>query len=177
MQHPHRWINPQFRIYWFRFFIQTSLIVIFVFLVMMALVYGRAKPMDVLSAIGASSIAASAFVVFALPAAPIGLPHRLFGSYVIAMLSGIVWHYLGCSIGTEHLAMSTPVRCLASALSAGTTMFLMAFFDFEHPPAMGLALGLVIDAWDDWTLFVVIVAVLVLCTIKLLIKRWFINLL
>ncbi len=177
MRKKYLWINPHFRQHAFRFFFQTFLIVAFMFFLLLALVYGRTKPMDVLTAIGVSSVAASAFIVFALPSSQVSMPHRIFGGYTIAIICGVVWYFLGQELSRISGWPPTPVRCLTSAMSAGSTMLLMALFDFEHPPAMGLALGLVMDTWDDWTLFVVIVAVLVLCTLKFLLRRWFINLL
>ena len=173
----YHWINPSFKRYWLRFFIQTLFIVVFMFLVMLTLIYGSTKHMDVLSAIGASSIAASAFNVFALPSSPVAMPHRIFGSYIIAIISGMGWHFVSPDLSKDLILSLTCSRCLASALSAGTTMLLMALLDFEHPPAMGLALGLVMDIWNDWTLFVVLIAVLALCAIKILLRSWLIDLL
>ena len=173
----YQWINPHFRRYFLRFFFQTIFIVVFMLFVMVALIYGRTKPMDVLSAIGASSVAASAFIVFALPASQVSMPHRIFGSYVIAIICGISWHFLIPYINDIFPIGAMPARCVASAFSTGCTMLLMAMLDFEHPPAMGLALGLVMDVWDDWTLFIVIIAVLMLCVLKVMLRRWFINLL
>jgi CBS-domain-containing membrane protein len=171
-------LNVQFREHWLRFVTQTLMIVVFMFFVMMALIFGeKGHQLDVLTAIGASSLSASAFIVFALPSGAVAQPHRVLVSYVIAMVCGVSWHFFIPYIGAALPITSGVAACFGSALAAGCTMLLMAAFDFEHPPAMGLSVGLAMDVWDWWTLCVVLVGILVLCFAKYVFRGWLINLL
>ena len=171
------WVNAQFKKHGWHFIFQSLLIFIYVFVLLMGLMYGRSPNLDILSAIGATSLASSAFMVIGLPKSNGAAPFRIFVGYALAGFSGMAWHYIA------HLTIHTygvPVifsNCITGALAASTAMLLMAIFDAEHPPAMGLALGLVLEFWDDWTLLVILIAVVVLCLIKILFGRWFINLL
>jgi hypothetical protein len=47
----------------------------------------------------------------------------------------------------------------------------------EHPPAAGFALGLVLQSWDYRTLVYVLVCVCLLAIIRLVLKRFLIDLL
>jgi len=176
MANRYQWFNPKFTNNLGHFFLQALLITVFMSCVLVGLMYGRGAAMSILTAIGATSVASSTFVVFAVPSSPVSLPHRVIGGYVIGILAGICWHFVVLSwshfFGTSDFVM----QCIAGGLAAGTAMFVMGLLDFQHPPTMGLALGLVMDSWDDRTLIVVIVAVLAMCLIKWLLRRWLLDL-
>jgi len=172
----YQWFNPKFTNNIGHFCLQALLITVFMFCVLLSLMYGRTGSISILTAIGATSVASSIFVVFALPGSSVALPHRVIGGYVIGILAGISWHY--AALSWTHF-FNTPdfiIHCVAGGCAAGTAMLVMGLLDFQHPPTMGLALGLVMDQWDDRTLIVVVVAVLVMCLIKWLLRRWLLDL-
>ena len=63
------------------------------------------------------------------------------------------------------------------ALAIGCTIFLMVLLNFEHPPACGMALGVVLNEFNLRVLFIVILGVAVLTALKTLLKPMLRNLL
>ena len=155
------------------FLIQSILVVVFMALVLLPL--GSIKA-DVVTAIGASTLAASVFILFALPNSPVAAIHRVIGAYFIALVLGILWHYIYMKVNT-NITNHPLALDLCGAFAVGTTVLIMALFDLIHPPTVGFSLALVIGPWNHYTIYVVIVAVIVLCLIKISLKNWFINLL
>ncbi|HHE04885.1 MAG TPA: HPP family protein, partial [candidate division WOR-3 bacterium] len=62
------------------------------------------------------------------------------------------------------------------ALSVGISLFLMAITDTEHPPAAGMALGLVINTWDYNTLLFIVGAVVVMYSVKRILRPLMVDL-
>jgi CBS-domain-containing membrane protein len=169
-------LNKNFSRHKGQFIVQIIIAVLFMFAVLLGLMLGRSAQLDVLSAIGATSLASSTFTVIALPRSPVSAPYRVFGGYALAAFVGVGWHFLArWGAGNIHLD-PVVLRCIAAAAAVGTAVLLMAILDCEHPPAIGLSVGLVLEFWDDWTLLVILIAVILLCVIKLLFGRWFVNL-
>ena len=63
------------------------------------------------------------------------------------------------------------------AMSVGLAIFLMVITDTEHPPAAGLALGLILNEWSFLTIVVVLVGIISLSVIKFILKPVLKNLL
>lgn len=166
-------VNPQARRNKWHFILQCILLVVVVFIIL--LVLGRLLVNDILGAVGASALAATAFISFILPDSPVAKPRRVIGSYLIASLVGVVGTYAAkyiVSPGGEYFIL---VHQVAGALGVGLTVFFMILFDYEHPPAVGFGLGLIIDYWDHWTFFLVGTFILFIVFIAWLLRDWLVS--
>ncbi len=118
-----------------------------------------------------STLGATIFVVFSLPHSYSSQPQRILGGYFWGTLIGITAHFIILIPGT----FTTPSVFLG-ALAAGLILFLMATTNTEHPPAAGLAIGLIYNNWEFSTILVIWGAVLYLSTMRFLLRHWLIDL-
>jgi CBS domain-containing membrane protein len=144
------------------------------------LVLGLVDHDTTLWAIGASSLASSAYLVFANPSAPVSRYHKVIGGYLIAVLVGLLVHILLHHIFT-HMSMDLGgiiprMFWITATIAVGLSMFLMVILGYEHPPAAGVALVLVLDTSDYYTLFVILGAAMVLAILKKLLKFTLVDL-
>ena len=126
-----------------------------------------------------ASLGASAFIAFTMPEAHVSWPRYLVGGYVVGLSVGVVFGLTFQWLGLPAEGNSRFVAEVAlGGLAVGVAIFLMVLLNFEHPPAAGIALGLVINpAWDVVTLGVIFSAVISLCLVKWLLRRYLRNLL
>jgi CBS-domain-containing membrane protein len=97
------------------------------------------------------------------------------------MTSGVAMQVLGDFIGRTA---GTPAwdqwpvhgAVLFGAAAVGLAIFLMVITNTEHPPAGGLALGVVLAEWDTVALVVPIVGIVALSLARLALKPILINL-
>jgi CBS-domain-containing membrane protein len=113
-----------------------------------------------------ASIASTTFIVFATPHSRWARLRYVVGGYLVGMLSGAFFYGLLCVID-RFFDFSLPYyEPILGALAVGLSLFLMLFFQVEHPPASALALALTIDEWSAWSLFVTVLALLCLNTYR-----------
>ena len=167
-----RFIDEKFKKYPEKYIYQSMMATLFIFIVMYFI--------DIIdhSAIVAS-MGASSFIVFTLPKQDIARPRLVLGGYFVGILVGILCCYFGVQIvgGQELLQKHNILRALLASVSVGLAIFIMVVTNTEHPPAAGIALGLVFNPWNIKTLLFIIIAALVLSCIKKLFHRWMIDLL
>jgi CBS-domain-containing membrane protein len=53
----------------------------------------------------------------------------------------------------------------------GTAIFVMCITDTEHPPAAGIALGMVLNPWNLLTLAVIAGSILIMTAVKVIFGR------
>jgi CBS-domain-containing membrane protein len=124
-----------------------------------------------------ASLGASTFIVFARPHHRQARPRALIGGYVIGTVSGCLCSVASAGLSSAPLPVAnTTLQTLFGALAVGLAFFGMVALQSEHPPAAGLALGLVINGWDLRTLAVVILGISSLAVIKTLTKPLLIDL-
>ncbi len=157
------------------YILQTLAAIVFMVLVLMAL--GTVGRHGLLGVVGASSLSATTFLVFAAPDTALTQPKHLLFSYMIAMIVGSYTHLAIEPLLVWATQMSQLSYEISAALAVGQAMFFMVLTDTEHPPAAGLALGVVIEVWDPVTLSVVLIAACALSIIKSVFARYLINLL
>lgn len=172
----HLHIARRLKRFKWHFLFQMLCAVLFVYLILLA--FGLFDRDRVLSGIGISSLCASIFIVFAMPDTKVARPSRILGGYAIAMLSGIFCHLLLPEITHEFLH-STPldIHLIVGAIAVTAAMLLMAIFDLQHPPASGLTLGLTIVKWDTGVFLIVSASILLLCAIRVFLKKYLVSLL
>lgn len=114
----------------------------------------------------AASLGSSAFIVFASP--------RSYSARLRSVIGGNIAGILTGALLTVILALSpfssspdwTAPRMVAGALAVALSMFVMSITDTEHPPASGLALGMVLSSWYWSNLLVIIAAVAFLSGVR-----------
>ena len=136
-----------------------------------------ATRMGILEAIGASSLASSICILFVTPSSVTSTPRHLIGGYLIALILGLSGYYVCMWLGkiTPHPGLFN-LHLICAALAVTGAIFFMVIFDATHPPAAGFALGLVIEAWDIWTILILTVAILLLATIRYTLRSVLIDL-
>lgn len=155
---------------------------ILVFLVILAFMYALKKVSiadAIVSAIGATSLGSSAFLAFVAHDTAMARPRRMISGYALGIVVGVFFslmfrHVTNCNNFDCHSVNS---EVLFAAGAAIVTMWLMAFFSSEHPPAIGIAIGLVLWSWKWPVLVVIMGAVLVIALLRYLLRPWLINLL
>ncbi|MGO1713214.1 MAG: HPP family protein, partial [Senegalia sp. (in: firmicutes)] len=65
---------------------------------------------------------------------------------------------------------------ITGALSVGVTSFIMTITNTEHPPAVGMALSLILTPWEFKTLFFVYLCIILMIVVKKLLKKQLIDL-
>ena len=123
-----------------------------------------------------AALGASAFIVFTMPTQYSSDPRRLIGGYIIGIIVGIIFYSLSTQLGNNLFENQTIIYVAFGALALGFAVFLMAVTNTEHAPAAGIALGLVISRWDYLTIIFIIIAILWLVGIKILLKKYLMDL-
>jgi len=153
-----------------RYFFQCALATGAVLVILMVL--------DVIAqAVIIASLGASSFIAFTMPHANVSRPRYLVGGYVCGMAAGIAMSAVGEAVGNPTVGEWT-VRgdVVFGATAVGLAIFLMVITDTEHPPAAGLALGVVLAQWNTLALVVPIVGIVALSVARLGMKPILINL-
>lgn len=156
---------------------QMGLAGLFIFCVLY--LFKNTSQKDVLWALGVSSLASSAFIVFTSPESRTASEHRVLCAYFINMAMGAITHYaLQFLLGPHH--MLVPSEFLIFSAFATIAVFLsvlfMVVFDVKHPPAVGICIILVIDMQRYYIIAVISISALVLAVIHLGLRRWLRNL-
>jgi len=124
-----------------------------------------------------ASLGASSFIAFTMPHANVSRPRYLVGGYVCGMAAGIAMNAVGEAVGDPTVGEWTVHGDVVfGAAAVGLAIFLMVITDTEHPPAAGLALGVVLAQWDTLALVVPIVGIVALSLARLAMKPILINL-
>ncbi len=125
------------------------------------------------------ALGASAFVIFTMPHRHVSDTRFLVGGYIVGIVTGTLCYWssrlLLWSSGSmidESMAIS-----FFAALAVGVAIFLMVITDTEHPPAAGLAMGLVLNDWNFQAVLIVMVGIAYLAGMKRWLKPFMIDLL
>lgn len=116
-----------------------------------------------------SSFGATAFIVFSLPKSPASSVKKVLGGYITGVVSGYLFHKMALVFTESNLIIFI-------GLAVGFSFFVMVILDMEHPPAAGMALGLVMDGFNLKVVFTVISGVIMLLLLKAMLKKFMINL-
>ncbi len=126
-----------------------------------------------------ASLGASAFIAFTMPQAHVSEPRYLVGGYVVGLVVGVAFGltFRWLPLPAEA-AWREGAEIVLGGLAVGVAIFIMVLTNTEHPPAAGIALGLVVNqTWDVVTLAVILSAIVSLCLVKWLLRRYLRNLL
>ncbi|MDY6959306.1 MAG: HPP family protein [Halobacteriota archaeon] len=101
------------------------------------------------NAVIVSSLGATTYVVFARPDSVTAKPRNVIGGHLVGAILGSLFSL----IPTSSFLASISVYSIA----IGISIFIMVVFDFEHPPAIGTTLGIIINGFS-YNLAVTVVA-------------------
>ncbi len=126
-------------------------------------------------ALGAGAMSSTAYIVFGSPSKKSAQMKSVLGGYLLAMFCGFFIQLI-LQFFIHYTSFASKDVCLAcfswfSALVVGLTLFVMALFDCEHPPAAGLAMMLVIDLRGDKLLLIILLSVLVISMIRVILRQ------
>ena len=124
-----------------------------------------------------ASLGASTFIAFAIPRSQHSEPRYMIGGYLVGILVGSSIGTLNASIYFSDIATAHFAMIVFAALATGLAMLVMVITKTEHAPAAALALGLVLNEWNLLTLFVVMMAIVVLSIFKRLVLPILLDLL
>ncbi len=138
-----------------------------------------------------AALASSAFVAFTIPQSHATDPRPMFGGYLVAMFIGILFSMAyhspmvvnaidnGLPLFFDKLGFAVSGQSFAAFfafLAFMTSAFTMAATDTEHAPAVGVAVGLVINIWDIKTLIFILLGITFLTLSKKVFENRMIDL-
>ena len=163
-------IDPKLTYSLKNYFFQSILATVSIFLVLIFL--------DILEHTALiATLGASAFIIFIMPNSYISMPRQVLGGYIIGIICGCLCFFL--TIGFSRLLSVVPDKFLTvsfGSLAVGTAIFIMAAINYEHPPAVGISLGLVLNQWNHQTIIFIVFAVIIMLVVKRLLQPFLIDL-
>jgi CBS-domain-containing membrane protein len=124
-----------------------------------------------------AALGASAFIAFAMPRANVSRPRFLLGGYLMGIGAGTLCYWLWqAPFVSGYLTIPQRPQIVPGAVAVGLSIFLMTITNTEHPPASGVALGLVLGDWKGQTILVIAIGIVALVLIKTLLRPILINL-
>lgn len=148
-------INTDFKKNWKNHLFQNLLIVLYIIVI-----FHFHSFFDTLLA---SSLGASAFIVFAMPNSQASKSKNLLFSYVICAFLA----FLGRLLPIE----SEVIFYLIFIFLIGLSFFCMTVFNFEHPPAIGLSISVFISPDYKKVIIFSLSSVLFLAFIRIIFKK------
>jgi len=124
-----------------------------------------------------AAIGSSAFIIFTVPHDHRSQTKFVLGGYIVGLAAGIICYYLMTLTLSFDLHITQRLADeIFSALSVGLSIFVMVTLDVEHPPAAGLALGLVLNPWDHNTLLMTLGTIIAMLIMRYLLRHYLVNL-
>lgn len=117
-----------------------------------------------------ASLGATTFIVFTKPNAYASRMRPLLGGYFVGIVVGIAFHYLSELTPLLSIFNERIIYIFCGAMAVGLSIFIMTITNTEHAPTAGVALGLVINEWDYYTILVIILTVIILFIVKKLLQ-------
>ena len=123
-----------------------------------------------------ATLGANTFVVFAVPQSRAAQSRSPVVGYAFGCAFGAGLSYLSGRVSAWLVGLAEFVPIVVGAIAVGLAMFLMIITDSEHPPAAGLALGLVLRPWASGDLAPVMLAVTMLAALGRLLRGVLVDL-
>ena len=157
---------------------QSSLVFVIMALFLLAM-HHLANADTTLGAIGATSLGASAFLIFVAHDTVMARASRMIWGYILGIIVGvvisIVVHYVdGCHM---EICTLTSSYAIGAGVAAFILTILMNLFDCQHPPAIGIAIGVILRGWTWPGVLTVIAFVLLIALLRKVLRPYLINLL
>lgn len=123
-----------------------------------------------------ASLGATAFIIFALPSTYSSQPKRIIGGYIIGVVIGISCFTLALALYPDTFFTKKLALIVFGSIAVGLSIFLMAATNMEHPPAAGIALGLVLNSWNLHSIIYIFIAVFIMAGTRTLLSSYLIDL-
>jgi len=124
------------------------------------------------------ALGASTFIAFTMPHARVSSPRFLVGGYAVGILAGVVCYYASVVVVAAGIpVLEDSSHVFFAALAVGSAIFVMVITNLEHPPAAGVALGLVLNECHPLAILVVAVGIVLVAAMKTILKPILISLL
>ncbi|MHC4744173.1 MAG: HPP family protein [Planctomycetota bacterium] len=145
-------IQLKFRQLWPNYIIQSLLAATTLFVII--LILGEQRM------VVASTIGATAFIVFAMPKSVSAHTRNVLGGHIVGLLCGGIFYLLALPFAAE------------CSLAVALTIFLMVALDVEHPPAAGTALAVVIREVEFDAFITILASALILSQCRYYLRRY-----
>ncbi len=166
-----RLFDEKFKKHKARYVLQCVLATVSAMIVLTAL-----KAIASAAVIGA--LGASAVIGFSMPQRRVARARYLIGGYLVGIIAGSTCYWLlRLFVSGEFPITDELASVIFAGLAVGLAIFLMVVTNTEHPPAAGLALGLVLGEWNSQTVLFILLGVICLVSLKRLLKPFLIDLL
>jgi len=127
-----------------------------------------------------AAVGASAFIALTLPKRKSASPRYLIGGYIVAILVGTLcyWLHVAVPMPKDLWVLEDLPNAVFGAAAMGLASFVMVVTNTEHPPAAGLAVGLVLlDEWQWLAVVAVMAGIIGLSLAQALLKPYLEDLL
>lgn len=123
-----------------------------------------------------ASLGATGFIAFTMPHRQACRPRYILGGYLVGAAVGSACHALA-GVAWPAILSGVEPQVIFGALAVGLAIFLMVVTNTEHPPAAGLALGLVLSGCSVTIVAVSLAGVVGMLLVQRALKRFLIDLL
>lgn len=115
----------------------------------------------ILGVVGISAVCASIFILLRGVDNPAASYKNILFGYGVALIVGVFYHWIINFVDSDAFSFTIPFlfECLC-AVSILTVIFIFFTFKLNHPPAIGMTLGLVIEHWVPGSIVVISLSVL-----------------
>lgn len=161
-------VDKDFRVNYKYYIFQSSLIFICIFLILLLC--------NFFNVIIVASLGASSFILFAIPHTNNARVKYVIGGYFWGLILGSLFNFLYYKISSLNFAGIEYALMAVCAASVAVTMFFMVITNLSHPPAAALALGLSTDSECFKTTVSAIIGVIIICTVRQILKKYLKNL-
>ena len=149
-------INKEIRPYWKHYVFQSIFATFVVFIILLSL--------SLQNAVVIASLGATAFIVFAMPKNVTAKGRNVIGGNLVGLITGSL-----CAL-IPHPSFMTSI--LVYSLAVGLSIFIMVITDTEHPPASGVALGVVMRGFSFAVAIAIVTSVVILSFVHHFFKRY-----
>nr|WP_279230329.1 HPP family protein [Thermohalobacter berrensis] len=119
-----------------------------------------------------ASLGATTFIVFTIPSSYTSQSRNVIGGYIVGIIIGIIFHLLSLEMASLLKDMSIRVIYIfLGSIAVGITILLMTITNTEHPPAVGMSLGLVLSKWSYITIMTILFCVVFMWLVKILLVK------
>ena len=92
---------------------------------------------------------------------------------MLGIIVGVICYYISVNPLISNFFVNTKTPLIVfGAIAVGIAIFIMAVTNTEHPPAAGIALGLVINTWGWMTIVFILCAIAWLTIVRKLLKPY-----
>lgn len=153
-----RWlrVGQEFKALWKNYLYQSSLAAVAVLIVFWIL--------SIEQAVIVASIGATAFIVFTMPSYATAKSRRVIGGHMAGFLCGVLGSLILINIAIPPMVIYS--------LTVGLSIFVMVALDFEHPPASGTALGVVISGFSLKVMIAILTSAIILSLAHHYLKKY-----